>query len=378
MRTIIFFAITLAISMTACNEEQGENLSTEVDANGNDSSSCINTDRDMISEWEAYFESSDQGAWEDSASHSLAYWRTGYLYDENALEVPVYTPYAITTCSDTIYVTDSNTMQVVAMNSEGSVFWKTGGQGEGPGHFANMLTLAASGRYVAALNRSLGRIEFFNKDGSFSHNLQFSRPQDIIALNDTTFLVASSEQPGGAIHVLNAHSGIERSFGEVCSEYYDGILRSDLMRLCTDGVDRVAIFNRYEGLLSIYTIETGQPIYSGSREYPATSEPPRHITGSDGQTRTVNFPIGGNAFRGPEGMLNVVICNYMEDGSFISDPEYLDFAPVTCVDRYDWDGHYLDSYCLPDSCLNYVASLPDGRLVGRNFSEGMIVVFDRE
>ncbi|MCK5841113.1 MAG: hypothetical protein KAH31_03015 [Candidatus Sabulitectum sp.] len=91
-----------------------------------------------------------------------------------------------------------------------------------------------------------------------------------------------------------------------------------------------------------------------------------------GEERTMFFPIGGNVFCGPEGMLNVVVCNYMDDGSFVSDPDYLDFAPVTAVDRYDWAGSYLDSYCLPDSSLNYVAGLPDGRVVARNFAEGII------
>ncbi len=45
---------------------------------------------------------------------------------------------------------------------------------------------------------------------------------------------------------------------------------------------------------------------------------------------------------------------------------------VTAVDRYDWDGSYLDSYCLPDTSINYVAGLPDGRVVARNFAEGII------
>ncbi|MCK5134005.1 MAG: hypothetical protein KAR40_17885 [Candidatus Sabulitectum sp.] len=67
----------------------------------------------------------------------------------------------------------------------------------------------------------------------------------------------------------------------------------------------------------------------------------------------------------------------MDDGSFISDPEYLDFAPVTAVDRYDWDGNYLDSYCLPDSCINFVSSLNNNKLVAMNFAEGVLCLFER-
>ena len=88
------------------------------------------------------------------------------------------------------------------------------------------------------------------------------------------------------------------------------------------------------------------------------------------------FPIGGNIFLGSEGMLNVVVCNYMEDGSFLSNPDYLDFAPVTAIDRYNWDGDYLDSYCLPDSCINYVSKLSSNKYVAINFAEGILCLFE--
>ena len=144
------------------------------------------------------------------------------------------------------------------------------------------------------------------------------------------------------------------------------------MRICVSANGKVALFNRYEGLLVIYDSATEECVYRGSRNYPASPTPPEDFINSSGEERTMFFPVGGNVFCGPEGMLNVVVCNYMDDGPFISDPEYLDFAPVTAVDRYDWDGSYLDSYCLPDSSINYVAGLPDGRVVARNFAEGII------
>ena len=330
-------------------------------------------DRNVISEWKDYLESSDDGLWEDIEDHFLEYRHLGYFCEEQDLEPAVYSPFAVCSFADTIYVTDSSTKQVVAMDSEGSVLWKAGGAGEGPGHFGMMTTLAASRLYVAVLNRSLRRIEFFNRDGSFSHNIQFAEPQDITALDDTTFLVASSFEPGGDIHILDSENGIVRSFGEAAIEQYAEFFRPDLMRICAGSNGRVAIFNRYEGLLVIYDMNSEECIYRGNRKYPATPSPPRAFTSESGEERMVMFPIGGNAFRGPEGMLNVVVCNYMDDGSFISDPEYLDFSPVTAIDRYDWDGNYLDSYCLPDSSINFVATLPDGGgIVARNFAEGIL------
>ena len=316
----------------------------------------------VINEWTEYLQSSDDGLWEDSLEYMNSYQDIGHLYDENAFDIPVYAPFAVCCYADTIFATDGSTKEIVAMDSEGSVLWKAGGEGEAPGKFGLITTLAVSGKYVAAVNIHRRRIELFNRDGSFAHSLEINRPQDIVAVDDTTFIVASSEEGGGDLHVINTNRGIERSFGQANVNHYEGILRPDLMMLCIGGNGRIAIFNRYEALLTIYDIETEECLYRGSREYPSTPTPPLPFIDSEGESRTIFFPVGGNAFLGHEGMLNVVVCNYMEDGSFISDPEYLDFAPITAVDRYDWDGNYLDSYCLPDSSINFVSSLNSNTL----------------
>lgn len=318
-------------------------------------------------EWVEYFESSDVGLWEDSLNHLLEYTITGPLVVESEIEPVLFQPFALCSYGDTVFVTDAATRKILALDSNGKILWSIGGQGEGPGLFVHMSTIAVSECYVAALNYALARIDFFNRDGSFSHSLSFQLPQDIVCIDDTTFAVASSQNPGGQIHIVNPATGVLKSFGSAEFDKYADILRMDLMRLCYGGNGRIALFNRYEGLLAIYDIETEERIFGGSRSYPATPTAPISYIGEDGRDHMVFFPIGGNAFLGPEGMLNVIICNYMDDGSFISDPEYLDFAPITCVDRYDWDGNYLDSYCLPDSCINFVTRLPNGDIVGCNF-----------
>ena len=376
MRAALIPYIVLAVSLIACKGDDDPSGTAGENGRHIGSESGRPQDTELIDQWTIYFESSDEGLWEDNADRIVVYELSGNLYELDDLNVPIYSPFAIRCHSDTIFISDAGAKQIVAMDDGGSVLWKAGDEGEGPGHFSMVTTLAVSDDYIAALNMHLRRIELFNRDGSFSHSLEIVRPQDIVAVDDTTFVVASTEQPGGDFHIVDADRGVIRSFGEANIEEYENIFRPDLVRLCLNDNGRLAAFNRYEGLLAIYDIETEEPIYIGSREYPVTPTPPRPITDEDGQERTMSFPIGGNAYLGLKGMLNVVVCNYMEDGSFISDPDYLDFAPVTCIDRYDWNGNYLDSYCLPDSCINFVAALPDGRLVGRNFAEGVIKVFD--
>jgi hypothetical protein len=324
-------------------------------------------------EWVEYLESSDEGLWEDSTEHILEYSYSGPFVVENEMDPVLYSPFALCSSGDTVFVTDASTRQVVALNSEGDILWKIGGQGEGPGFFAHMSTLAVSNRYVAVLDYAQARIQFFHRDGSFSHSQNFQFPQDIATIDDTTFAVASSTQPGGHIHILNSETGIVKSFGYAELEEYEEIPRMDLMRLCYGDNGRIALFNRYEGLIAIYDIETSERVFGGSRDYPLETPPPRRLSNGS----MLYCPLGGNVFKGPDGTLNVIMCNYMENGTFASDPEYRDFAPVSPVDRYDWDGHYLDSYCLPDSCINFVTELPNGDCIGRDFAEGILVRMSR-
>lgn len=229
---------------------------------------------------------------------------------------------------------------------------------------------------MAASNYYLGRIEFFNRDGSFSHSLTFAGAEDIAAIDDTTFAVASTREPGRSIHIINSEDGIVRSFGETEMIHFRDVPRMDLMLLCVSDDNRLAVFNRYEGLLAIYDLATEECVYRGSRNYPAVPSAPVSFTNSDGQTQRIFFTVGANPFLGPEAMLNIVFTGYMDDGSFFSDPGNTDFAPVTAIDRYDWDGNYLDSYCLPDSSLSSTALLPGNQLIVKNYSEGNLRLYD--
>ncbi len=288
---LITVAITLvAIISCGCVSEE-ESRTTESREEASVDSTLI-----VCREWVEYLESSDDGLWESDSEYCLEYRHLGPFVSGDDLEPAVYTPFAMCSAGDTVFVTDYGPREIVALNSKGEVLWKIGGQGKGPGLFANMSTLAVSNRYLAALNYAMGRVDFFLRDGSYSHSISIALPQDIVTIDDTTFAVGSSSQPGGDIHILNSESGITESFGEAALIEYRDITRMDLMRLCLGGNGRIAIFNRYEGLLSIYDIETEECLYTGSREYPSTLTPPAPFIGSDGETHTVFFSNWGKCF----------------------------------------------------------------------------------
>lgn len=341
------------------------------------SEGCMSSE--MLLEWKMYLESTDDGLWEGDSHKSVVYNSTAQYCDTSGQVLEVFRPSSFCEYDDNVYIADAATFQIIACDSNGSVLWRTGGRGEGPGHFTMMTSIAAVNNYIFALNPGLSRIEVFHREtGEYSHSFPFIAAEDIIALNDSTIAVGSRMGTGGDICVLDVEGDILKEFGETETVDYYSIPRSDLMRLCADDSGRICIYNRYEGLLAIYDIESEACLFRGSRTYPATPEPPREMINEDGEKRLVFFPIGGNAYTGPHGAINIIICNIMQDGTFISDPTYLDYAPITAVDRYDWEGNYLDSYCLPDSCINRVLYLPDGRIIARNYVEGSIKIFSNE
>lgn len=369
-RTIIsIFVFMIAIS---CSEEQRDTPETDI----SDALSIVS--EAGMSEWIEYLQSSDTGLWEDSESRSPFYVSLGFLTDPESIDPYVYNPYDFCISGDTVFITDYSTQQIVALNSSGDLLWKAGGEGEGPGEFPRISTIAVSSEFVAASNYYVNRIEFFHRDGSYAMSLTFSGAQGMVFQDDSTLIVTSTLENGGEIHRVHPVSGIIDSFGEVETHDYDEVQRMDLIRVCTNGDNRLALYNRYEGLIAIYDLETKSCVFRGQRQLPATPTPPQNFTDSNGNSTRLFLPIGGNAFLGPDGMLNVVITGFMEDGSFLSDPENIDFAEYSSIDRYDWEGNYLDSYCLPDSCISHAGILSGDRLVARDFSEGVLRMYERQ
>ncbi|PIE53637.1 hypothetical protein CSA37_00280 [Candidatus Fermentibacteria bacterium] len=329
--------------------------------------------------WISYFESSDNGLWENDTLKHITYKREGHLSTSSGEEVSVFRPYSMCVYDGNIYITDAGVYQIVALDEGYSELWRAGDQGEGPGHFTMMTSLAATKDFVLALNSGLSRVEVFDREtGDYSHSFQFMGAEDIITIDDSTVAIGSRMNSDGDIHIVDVHGDILQSFGVTETLEYHNIPRSDLMRLAYDSNGRICIFNRYEGRLAIYDIDSEECIYRGSRSYPSEPRGPLSLISENGEERQVYFPIGGNVFLGYENTINVVLCNVMQDRSFISDPEYLDYAPVTLIDRYNWEGSYLDTYCLPDSCISHVTMLSEDMMIGRNYAEGAIKVFSVE
>jgi len=311
--------------------------------------------QDTVSKWEAFAESSSEGIWEGNSNHDLSFQWIDVYGGEEDIDPAFYTADYFTVSGDSLFISDDPGQRLVCMTLDGTVRWRAGELGEGPGYFLGIGRTAVSDEYIAICNNAACAIDLYSREGQYIRRLSpISSPQDVEFLSDTTLIVFSKSEPGGDCHLMDINTGnIIESFGDGEWEVV-ALNRSarDLNGIVSIDGRRVAYISPFEYKLIIYDIETFELIFRGARALPsATHSPSEMIEEADGTRRGLLFPIPGVVFLGPENMVNITIPKYMNDGELLHDEGPYDFAPVTIVDRYNWDGDYLDSYCVPESIL---------------------------
>ena len=299
---------------------------------------------DTLQKWSAYASSSDEGLWADDPSRRIRVERVDTYGGAEDLSPPFFKADFIAAFGDTIYIADGSQEALIAMSSAGELLWTAGRLGEGPGDFAMIGSVSRCDDVIAVCNNANSRLDFFGTDGTYRSSIAVSGPQNVIMLSDSTGLVASKSQPGGDVHCFSVDSGIQRSIGEREWELFpNNYPRRDLF-IAYHPMGRVACVSQFQDALRIYDLETGETVHSGTRNIPAIPT---------GGTVEVFYTVYATIFTGPEGMINVPIPNLMNNGEFMGSGGSR-HTPVTIVDRYNWDGVYLDSYLLPDSVLGSI------------------------
>ncbi|PIE51864.1 hypothetical protein CSA37_09480 [Candidatus Fermentibacteria bacterium] len=273
---------------------------------------------------------------------------------EEDIEPAFFTADYFTVSGDSLFVSDDPGQRLVCLTLDGVLRWRAGGLGEGPGYFLGIGRAAVSGEIVAVCNNAACAIDLYSRNGEYLRRLSpVASPQDVEFLSDTSLIVFSKSEPGGDCHIMSIADGsIECSFGDGQWQIVErNRSPRDLNGIVSLERCRVAYISQFEHKLIIYDLDTHELIYRGARELPSATHPPADMIENDGTRRGLLFPVPGVVFEGPEGMVNITIPKYMNDGELLHDAGPYDFAPVTIVDRYDWDGMYLDSYCVPESIL---------------------------
>ncbi|MCK5132926.1 MAG: hypothetical protein KAR40_12325 [Candidatus Sabulitectum sp.] len=297
---------------------------------------------------------------------------------EEDIMPPFYTADYFSISGDSIFVSDDAVQTLVCMTLDGTVQWKAGELGEGPGHFLGIGRSAVSDEYIAVCNNGGCAIDLYSRAGEFVQRIpSISSPQDVKFLSDSTLIVFSKSQPGGDVHVVSIISGdIEESFGD---GEWTVVTRNRAPRdlsgiVSSDG--KVAYISQFEYKLIIYNLDSHSLVFRGGRQLPMDMHD--EIVGEideEGTRRGVLFPIPGMVFTGPEGMINITMPRLLADGQLPHDLGPYDYAPVTLVDRYDWDGTYLDSYSVPDSMLMDMSYSEEYGLIARQMRMKVIQRF---
>lgn len=317
---------------------------------------------DTLEKWLSWAYSTDEGLWENDVTKSVELETIDTYGGEADLMPPFFSANSITIHGDTIYIADGSQEALVAMNCDGEQLWITGQLGEGPGSFAMIGSLDRYSDVIAVCNNANSRLDFFSPDGAYLSSIPVSSPQSVVLLSDSTGLVASKSEPGGSIHLFNRYEGIERSFGEgVWDMFPANHARKDLF-VAYHQMGRVACMSQFEDNLLIFDLETGEILHSGTREFPASST---------GSTQETFFTLYGPMFLGPDSMINVPIPNIMDNGHYMGSGGTF-HAPVTFVDRYNWDGEYLDTYLIPDSVIGIVEYSENFGFVGAQWGTSEI------
>lgn len=310
--------------------------------------------QDTLQKWEEYMESSADGLWEDSAQYVLDIERIHVFGGEENPNPPFYDPLFVHVIGDTLLISDEATQSLVCMDTTGTVLWKFGERGEGPGYFAGIGQVDVCGDTIAVINNGLSFIELLNRDGTLIGRLSIERPQDVAFIDSRRLLVFSKKQSGGDVHLLDIEAdSILFSFGDAeWEEWPNNGSRYEIWGLYIEP-DRVAYLSHFEKKLVFANITDNTSYWTDIRKLPFDITPSSFAYDAETNTQGgVSFPLYRSMFIGPFGELNIVFRNLMYNGEMINRDNLSDYTPVTVFDRFSVNGEYLDSYCLPDSVIN--------------------------
>ncbi len=330
--------------------------------------------QDTLRKWELYMESSSDGLWEDSVQYNLEIERVhsfGGEYDPNP---QFYKPAFIRVFSDTLLISDIATQSLICMDTTGTVLWKFGESGEGPGYFAGIGQVDMCGGTIAVVNNGLSAVELLNREGTLVRRLSIERPQDVAFIDNNRLLVFSKSRPGGDVHLFDIEAdSILFSFGD--GEWDEWPYSSSVYEIYSVFIepDRVAYLSHFEKRMVFANITDGTSYWTDIRDLPFEITP--HSFSYDkesGMRFDVAYPLYRSMFPGPFGEVDIIFTNLMYNGRMYSPDNHDNYPPVTVIDRFSTRGEYLDSYCLPDSSVSIVDYNGNGYMVGIQAHTGTV------
>jgi len=299
---------------------------------------------EISTQWKLWSERTAEGLWEGDPEHSVELCLVDTIYGESAYGIAFYICTEFVCSGDTLFIIDHATEQLVCMGLNGSVFWKYGEPGEGPGHFERLNSVCVGPDWIAIGDAYGACIEILSKEGVLIKDISEQNPNALITLNDTTFAMLSRISDGGDIHIYSVNSGYINSFGDGNWRNIRAYWNKDLFGTYLSQDSSLWVVSRFENQLYEYSLEDHSTSYNLAKKYPA------EIPSSEQTIEGIRiYQILGCPFIGPEGMVNLPLggVGFDPEGNVRRGSDDLR-SPVTIIDRYNPDGQYLDSYCIPN------------------------------
>lgn len=328
---LVLWIFAVPLLTISCMSEESPSHSIEADSI-----------KKELGEWKAWAESSDNGLWEGNASHSLSLELLNvYGGEENTIPA-FFSVESFDVSGDTIFISDKQAQQLVAINFQGCVLWKSGGLGEGPGFFSGIAQLDVNSEYIAVANAGNARVDLFSRSGEWVNSISVLTPYDVDFLNDSVLVVVTQTSPEGFLRVFNLTGDIISVSGQWATHLEGWTANRDLHCKAIDEC-HIVVNSWYSNRNEIHSLVSPDSVLFFNRILPVDIPEP---SGSGGMVSFNTFLL--DVCVGPEGMINVLLRPFTTDRTIKIQGDNI--ARVGIVDRFDREGNYLDSYVIPTTC----------------------------
>lgn len=312
--------------------------------------------------WIEWAEKSGNGLWE-AGSHRFTL-SQAQVYGGDDFP-PFYNVEGFSIQNSTMYAADpsDNSLAAVDVNT-GEQLWKTGEQGEGPGHFNGIGEVAAFEGGIAVCDMGNNRIALLSLAGEFLEYIPIQCPFDVMWNEDTLYALSLAES--APLNIYSSQGEFIRSCGELPEEldflaYFNRHLHG---MIAEDG--SVLVVSRF--VPGIWRIDPS----TGTTELFAETAFPQGEMHNDLQSGGF-MVLCRDIFTGPDHMINVILPVFTENGGRLSDGgEMMD---LTAVHRYNRNGEYLDSWVMEGTVG--IALMYEGKLyTADRYAHGTVVAHD--
>ena len=286
---------------------------------------------DSVARWVEWAEESGDGLWEDE-SHRFVL-SESVVYGGQEMP-PFFNVEGFCFKGDTMFVSDPADQSIAAVSlTSGELLWKAGEQGEGPGHFNGVCEISAGSSRIAVCDMGNSRIILLDFSGEFLSEIAIQCPFDVMWQGDSLFALSLAESK--PLSIYNAEGEFLSSCGDLPEDMsFMAYANRNLHGMVAPDGSILMISRFVNGIWRINPT-------SGSTELFANVSFPQGELVNDLASGSF-VVLSRDIFIGPEGMVNVILPVFTEEGGSIADGG--EMVQKTAIHRYNWNGEYLDSW----------------------------------